>query len=83
MIGPLASVFQQAIDIEGTIKSQGKHAAGVIISSKKLREVCPMVQDSSKYLIAGFEMGDLEDQGHVKFDILGIDLLSKIMEIKE
>jgi|TARA_B100001778_G_scaffold332303_1_gene338336 DNA polymerase-3 subunit alpha len=83
LIGPLASVFQQAIDIEGTIKSQGKHAAGVIISSKKLREVCPMVQDRSKNLIAGFEMGDLEDQGHVKFDILGIDLLSKIMEIKE
>ena len=83
LVGPLASVFQQAIDIEGTIKSQGKHAAGVIISSKKLREVCPMVQDRSKNLVAGFEMGDLEDQGHVKFDILGIDLLSKIMEIKE
>lgn len=83
LVGPLSSVFQQAIDIEGTIKSQGKHAAGVIISSKKLREVCPMVQDRSKNLVAGFEMGDLEDQGHVKFDILGIDLLSKIMEIKE
>ena len=83
LIGPLASVFQQAIDIEGTIKSQGKHAAGVIISSKKLRSVCPMVQDRHKNLVAGFEMGDLEDQGHVKFDILGIDLLSKIMEIKE
>jgi len=27
-------------------------------------------------------MNDLESQGHVKFDILGIDLLSKIMDIK-
>jgi DNA polymerase III alpha subunit len=26
-------------------------------------------------------MNDLESQGHIKFDILGIDLLSKIMEI--
>ncbi len=76
-------MFQQAMDIEGTIKSQGKHAAGVIISSNKLNEVCPMVQDRNNNLVAGFEMGDLEEQGHVKFDILGIDLLSKIMEIKE
>ena len=83
LIGPLSSVFQQAMDIEGTIKSQGKHAAGVIISSNKLNEVCPMVQDKNNNLVAGFEMGDLEEQGHVKFDILGIDLLSKIMEIKE
>jgi len=83
LIGPLSSVFQQAMDIEGTIKSQGKHAAGVIISSNKLNEVCPMVQDRNNNLVAGFEMGDLEEQGHVKFDILGIDLLSKIMEIKE
>ena len=83
LIGPLAEIFEQAIDIEGTIKSQGKHAAGVIISANKLREVCPMVQDRNKNLVAGFEMGDLEDQGHVKFDILGIDLLSKIMEIKD
>ena len=28
-------------------------------------------------MIAAFEMNDLESQGHVKFDILGIDLLSK------
>ena len=83
LIGPLSGVFQQAMDIEGTIKSQGKHAAGVIISSNKLNEVCPMVQDKNNNLVAGFEMGDLEEQGHVKFDILGIDLLSKIMEIKE
>ena len=42
-----------------------------------------MVQDKNNNLVAGFEMGDLEEQGHVKFDILGIDLLSKIMEIKD
>jgi DNA polymerase III alpha subunit len=41
-----------------------------------------MVKDKGGNLVAGFEMGDLEDQGHVKFDILGIDLLNKVMEIK-
>ena len=41
-----------------------------------------MVKDKNGNLIAAFEMNDLESQGHVKFDILGIDLLSKIMDIQ-
>ena len=80
--GPLANIFNQAITIEGTNKSQGKHAAGVIISQRKLYDVCPMVKDKNGNLIVAFEMDDLESQGHVKFDVLGIDLLSKIMDIQ-
>ena len=81
--GPLADLFKQAIKIEGTNKSQGKHAAGVIISKHKLQDICPVVLDKSGKPIAAFEMNDLETQGHVKFDILGIDLLSKVLEIKD
>ena len=33
--------------------------------------------------VAGLEMADLEALGHVKFDILGINLLDKLMKIKE
>ena len=40
-------------------------------------------QKSSEEKIAGLEMADLEALGHVKFDILGINLLDKIMKIKE
>ena len=29
-------------------------------------------------MIAGMEMNDLEDMGHVKFDILGIAMLDKV-----
>jgi len=79
--GPLSHYFEQAIKIEGTNKSQGKHAAGVIISKHKLSEVCPMVKDKNGKMIAALEMNDLEAMGHVKFDVLGIDLLSKIMSI--
>jgi len=79
--GPLAHLFEQAIKIEGTNKSQGKHPAGVIISKHRLAEVCPMTKDKSGDTVAAFDMGDMETQGHVKFDVLGIDLLSKIMEI--
>lgn len=79
--GSLAPLFDQAIKIEGTNKSQGKHAAGVIIARERLKDICPMTLDKGGQTIAAFEMNDLENQGHVKFDILGIDLLSKIMDI--
>lgn len=82
--GEYADYFDQAIRIEGTFKSQGKHAAGVVISSQPLSKVCPMVkQKGSTEKIAGLEMSDLEALGHVKFDILGISLLDKLMYIKE
>jgi DNA polymerase-3 subunit alpha len=82
--GDYAEYFEQAIRIEGTFKTQGKHAAGVVISSDRLYNVCPMVnQKSGSEKIAGLEMADLESLGHVKFDVLGINLLDKIMKIEE
>jgi DNA polymerase-3 subunit alpha len=82
--GEYAEYFEQAIQIEGTFKTQGKHAAGVVISAEPLQKVCPMVkQKGSSEKIAGLEMTDLEALGHVKFDILGLSLLDKLMLIKE
>lgn len=83
LVGPLADIFKQAIRIEGTNKSHGKHAAGVIVSKHRLKDVCPMINDKNGVPVAAFEMGDLETLGLVKLDILGIDLLSKVMEIQE
>jgi DNA polymerase-3 subunit alpha len=82
--GDYAKLFEQSMRIEGTFKSQGKHAAGVVISSSNLNKVCPMVRDkSSSEKIAGMEMNDLESMGHVKFDVLGISLLDKVMGIRD
>jgi DNA polymerase-3 subunit alpha len=82
--GDYAKYFEQAIEIEGTFKTQGKHAAGVVISSDNLNESCPMVpQRNSDEKIVGIEMTDLEALGYVKFDVLGINLLDKIMKIEE
>lgn len=81
--GEYAEYFDQAIKIEGTFKTQGKHAAGVVISAEPLQKVCPMVkQKGSHEKIAGLEMSDLEALGHVKFDVLGITLLDKLMYIR-
>lgn len=78
--GPLAKRFEQAIRLEGTKSNQSKHAAGIAISALPLKDICPMVYDSKNdQLIAGMEMQDLESIGIVKFDILGIAYLDKIM----
>lgn len=80
--GPLAKRFEQAIRLEGTKTNQSKHAAGVVIAPDRLTNICPMVYDTkNKNLIAGMEMQDLENIGVIKFDILGVAVLDKIMNI--
>jgi DNA polymerase-3 subunit alpha len=82
--GPLAKRFEQAIRLEGTKSNQSKHAAGVVIAEQPLAEICPMVYDAkNEQLIAGMEMQDLESIGVIKFDILGIAMLDKIMTIRD
>jgi len=80
LIGPLAKRFEQAIRIEGTKYNQSKHAAGIAIAAQPLDEICPMIFDTkTEQNIAGLEMNDLDALGVIKFDILGIALLDKIM----
>jgi DNA polymerase-3 subunit alpha len=77
--GDLAKQFEQAVRLEGTKRSQSKHAAGLIISCYNLADVCPMVYDkTTKEMICGMEMNDLESAGHVKYDILGVAMLDKV-----
>lgn len=82
--GPLSKRFEQAIRLEGTKSNQSKHAAGVVISNDNLSNICPMVYDTkNKQTLAGMEMQDLEALGVIKFDILGVAMLDKIMSISD
>lgn len=84
LAGPLAKRFEQAIRLEGTKSNQSKHAAGIVISQDPLKTVCPMIYDAkNKQTIAGMEMQDLESLGVIKFDVLGIAMLDKIMTISD
>jgi DNA polymerase-3 subunit alpha len=78
LTGDYAIYFDQAIRLEGTFKTTGTHAAGVVISKRKLKEVCPV-----KNGIAQFEMSDLEAIGQCKIDVLGVAVLSKLMYVEE
>ena len=81
--GPYSKLFEQAMRLEGTIKNQSKHASGYIISSEPLGNTCPMVYDTKTgNQIVGFEFKDAEKIGQVKFDILGIAMLDKMMCVK-
>ena len=82
IVGDYAKYFEQAIRLEGTYKSQGKHAAGIVLSAEPLDLVCPMINDkNSEEKIAGMSMNDLESMGHVKFDVLGVAALDKLMAV--
>lgn len=81
--GDYAPLFAQAIRLEGTKKSRGKHAAGVVIAQIPIAELSPMVYDSkSQETIAAMEMADLEYMGAVKFDLLGLGALDKVMGVQ-
>lgn len=82
--GELARYFQQAARIEGTYKSTGKHAAGLVIGHTVLHDVYPMCKEKkgNEYIVA-LEMGDLAKAGGVKFDILGVAALDKLMLVNE
>lgn len=82
--GPFAKHFEQAIRLEGTKKSAGKHASALYISPWVLKDRVPMVKDkSSDEPIIGVDMKSAEDIGLPKFDILAINALDKIMKVME
>lgn len=80
--GPLSKIFEQAIRLEGTKKSQSKHAAAVIVMNEPVEEVCPLIYDKqSKKLIIGIPHETSEKLGAVKLDILGVNSLDKCNDV--
>lgn len=79
--GPMATVFEQAVRLENTKRSMGKHASGIVVASTPLAQLCPMVLDKSGNPMTGFEMGACERVGLVKVDVLGVAILDKIRAV--
>lgn len=81
--GSMAQFFKQAVEIEGTYKSYGKHASAIVISSDVISENYQILKDkSSDDLLLGIEYEDAEKSGLPKMDILGLELLDKLMNVK-
>ncbi|MDJ0632551.1 MAG: DNA polymerase III subunit alpha, partial [Xenococcaceae cyanobacterium MO_188.B29] len=72
--------LNMAIRIEGTNKTYGVHAAGVVISSQPLDEIVPLQINKEGAVITQYFMEDLESLGLLKMDFLGLKNLTTIKQ---
>jgi DNA polymerase-3 subunit alpha len=67
-----------ALRVEGTNKSTGVHAAGVVISATPLDEIVPLQLNKDGGVTSQYPMEDLESMGMLKMDFLGLKNLTMI-----
>lgn len=70
--------IEKAQRIEGTNKTFGIHAAGVVISSSPLTEFVPLSKAKHGETITQYAMEDVESLGLLKMDFLGLKNLTVI-----
>ncbi|WP_185848985.1 DNA polymerase III subunit alpha [Blattabacterium cuenoti] len=74
-------VLQQAEILEGTIRSTGVHACGIIISPDDIQEYIPVsVSKESDLLLTQFDNHVVEHAGLLKMDFLGLKTLTIIKD---
>jgi DNA polymerase III subunit alpha len=72
-----------AMRIEGTNKSVGIHAAGVVISAQRLDEIVPLQKNDDGAVFTQYFMEDIESLGLLKMDFLGLKNLTMIQKTLE
>jgi DNA polymerase-3 subunit alpha len=72
--------IDMAIRIEGTNKTFGVHAAGVVISAQPLDEIVPLQRNNDGSVITQYFMEDIENIGLLKMDFLGLRNLTMIQK---
>ena len=84
----IQNLVDMAKDLEGTVRSVGIHAAGVVISRTPLDEVVPLqLRDakdpSNSWLVSQYEQEHIEALGLIKFDFLGLSNLTILMNCQK
>lgn len=75
--------IDMAMRIEGTNKSVGIHAAGVVISAQPLDEIVPLQRNVDGAVFTQYFMEDIESLGLLKMDFLGLKNLTMIQKAVE
>ena len=76
---PIAKeVLDYAIQLEGTIRSHGVHACGVVIAPDTLANYIPLEMAQKGVVATQFPMGEVEELGLLKMDFLGLSNLTII-----
>jgi len=73
-----ARVFDLAIKLEGTIRSHGVHAAGVVIAPDDIVEFVPLEMAQKGVIATQYSMIPIEELGLLKMDFLGLSNLTTI-----
>lgn len=71
-------VFDLAMQLEGTIRSHGVHAAGVVIAPEDIVCYTPLEMAQKGVVATQYSMGPIEDLGLLKMDFLGLSNLTII-----
>ena len=71
-------VFDYAMRLEGTIRSHGVHAAGVVIAPDDIVKFAPVEMSQKGVVATQYPMGPVEELGLLKMDFLGLSNLSII-----
>ena len=71
-------VLDYAIQLEGTIRSHGVHACGVVIAPETLVNYIPLEMAQKGVVATQFPMGEVEELGLLKMDFLGLSNLTII-----
>lgn len=71
-------VIDYAIRLEGTIRSHGVHAAGVVIAPDDIVKYAPLEMAQKGVVATQYPMGPIEDLGLLKMDFLGLSNLTII-----
>ena len=71
-------VFDLAVQLEGTIRSHGVHAAGVVIAPDDIVKFVPLEMAQKGVVATQYSMGPVEELGLLKMDFLGLSNLTII-----
>ena len=73
-----ALLFDFATRLEGTIRSHGVHAAGVVIAPDDIVNYAPLEMAQKGVVSTQYPMGPVEELGLLKMDFLGLSNLTII-----
>ncbi len=71
-------VIDQAMILEGTVRSHGVHACGVVIAPDDLVKFLPLEMAQKGVVTTQYPMGQVEELGLLKMDFLGLSNLTII-----
>ncbi|MEX0748703.1 MAG: DNA polymerase III subunit alpha [Candidatus Saccharimonadales bacterium] len=71
-------VFDLAVRLEGTIRSHGVHAAGVVIAPDEIVKYTPLEMAQKGVVSTQYPMNPIEELGLLKMDFLGLSNLTII-----